>query len=92
MCLKDLFGPDIPETKTPWVQTQVAQARVKDKEIKTPSLARQPDEKAQVEYGIKKPSEALLAKKRANKSIIPLNRAMLNTPGASQQGLGGTSA
>ena len=44
-----------------------------------------------VTYG-SKPSDALLSKKQGGGSVINLNRDSLNSAGANQQGLGGTSA
>ena len=47
------------------------------------------EDKAKVTYG-SKASDALLAKKKKQQSsTIALNRSLLNTPGARQQGLGG---
>ena len=66
--------------------------RPKDTDTPAAKQVADPDTKAEVTYG-SKPSDALLTKKkRTSLSTIPLNRSTLNTPGASQQGLGGTGA
>ena len=88
MCLSPPKPPKVP---TPAPLPVVKAPPEKPKDIKKPRLIREEGDKAKVEYG-SKPSDTLLAKKRTNKSIVPLNRNALNTAGANQSGLGGTAA
>tara|TARA_Y100001963_G_scaffold121218_1_gene169602 strand:- start:1115 stop:1390 length:276 start_codon:yes stop_codon:yes gene_type:complete len=70
----------------------IKQPPPKPRDIQKPKLIKQEaDKETKVEYG-SKPSDALLANKRTNKSIVNLNKNALNTAGANQQGLGGTAA
>ena len=89
MCLSPPKPPPVPkQAPLPIVKAPPPKPKADPK----PKLIKGEDsDKAKVEYG-SKPSDALLAKKRTNKSIVPLNRGMLNTPGANQSGLGGTTA
>ena len=88
MCLSP---PKPPKVKPPIPLPVIKPPPPKPKEAPKPKLIKEEGEKAKVEYGAK-PKDALLANKRTNKSIVPLNRASLNTPGANQSGLGGTTA
>ena len=88
MCLSPPKPPKVP-TQAPLPATKAAPAPP-DK-IQKPKLIREESDKAKVEYGTK-PSDALLANKKTNKSIISLNKNALNTAGANQSGLGGTAA
>ena len=64
-------------------------------ELAKPQLLRDPtdpdSDKPKIEYGAK-PSDRLLARKRTNQSIIPLNRNRLATPSANRGGVGGSVA
>ena len=89
MCIGNLFKPDIPKvepmTTPPAVKVQPTKPVETQPDAKT---VQDKDEKPKVEYG-SKPSDALLSKKRTNKSIVKLEGT--SQTGASEQGLGGTT-
>ena len=88
MCLSP---PKPPKVKPPIPLPVIKAPPPTPKEAPKARLLTEEGEKAKVTYGAK-PKDALLANKRTNKSIVPLNRSTLNTPGANQSGLGGTTA
>ena len=89
MCI---FRPKIPKTDPLPPPPTVKPAPEPPKETPEPRDL-DVDIKPEVEFGSKKPSDALLAgKKVSGQSTIQLNRSMLNSGGASQQGLGGTTS
>ena len=93
MCIGNLFTPKIPkvEPMTPPPPVKVQPPKPVETQPDAKPLAA-PEEKPKVEYG-SKPSDALLSKNtRGSSSIVSLNRNTLNTAGANQQGLGGTTA
>ena len=89
MCLSPPKPPDPPkQAPLPIVKAPPQKPR----DIQKPKLVKaEADKETKVEYGTK-PSDALLANKKTNKSIISLNKNALNTAGANQSGLGGTAA
>ena len=89
MCLSAPKPPKVPkQAPLPIVKAPPQ----KPKEIPKDKLIKEEGEEAKVTYG-SKPSDALLSKNpRGSSSIVSLNRNTLNTAGASQQGLGGTTA
>ena len=89
MCIGDLFKPDIPkvEPMAPPPPVKVQPPKPVETQPDAKPLA-DPEDKPKVDYG-SKPSDALLSKKRTNKSIIKLEGT--TSPGANQQGLGGTT-
>ena len=93
MCLKNLFSPDIPKTEPMPTAPKVVGTVQKPDKTPEAQATRGKDDKATVTYGAKA-SDVLTAAKASTdkkKAIIPLNRSMLNTPGANQSGLGGTT-
>ena len=90
MCLSPPKPPKVPkQAPLPIVKQKPQKLK---KEIPKEKLIREEGEEAKVTYG-SKPSDALLSKNpRGSSSIVSLNKNALNTAGASQQGLGGTTA
>ncbi len=89
MCIS--LKPKIPKVDPLPPPPVVKPPPEKPTEADTPAARQvaETEDKAKVTYG-SKPSDSLLAKKkRQQSSTIALNRSLLNTPGASQQGLGG---
>ena len=89
MCIS--LKPKIPKVDpiTPAPIAKAAPERPTETDTPAAKQVAETEDKAKVTYG-SKASDALLAKKKKQQSsTIALNRSLLNTPGASQQGLGG---
>ena len=91
MCIGNLFKPDIPkvEPMTPPPAVKVQPTKPVETQPDAKPLA-DPEEKPKLDYG-SKPSDALLSKKPGGGSVVNLNRDSLNSAGANQGGLGGTT-
>ncbi len=92
MCLKDLFSPKIPKTEPMPTPPKVVGTVEKPEKVPEAQATRGKDDKATVTYG-DKAADALKtgAQTEKKKAVVPLNRSLLNTPGANQGGLGGTT-
>ena len=92
MCLSPPKPPSVPKQAPLPILKAPPPVKVQpSKPVETQPDAKplaDPEEKPKLDYG-SKPSDALLSKKRTNKSIIKLEGT--TSPGANQQGLGGTT-